>query len=102
MYRPRTKPIRQHMTEELTVCCFHGYTFKSTSRRQGPDSLEAAVPRAASRIVSMVRKLLEETSSAHVLLMPVLLGGDIMQPLPRRLHYPNRSEPRLTGTSIAW
>ncbi len=59
---------------------------------QGSDSLKAAVPRAASRIVSLVRKLLEETSSANVLLMPVLLGGDIMQPLPQQLNYPNRSD----------
>ena len=59
---------------------------------QGTDSLKAAIPLAASRIVSLVRKLLEDARGAHVLLMPVLLGGDVMQPLPQLLSYPNRSE----------
>ena len=59
---------------------------------QGEDSLRAAVPQAASRIISIVRKLLEDARGAHVLLMPVLPGGDVMQPDAQRLNYPNRSE----------
>ena len=52
--------------------------------------MEAAIPQAASRIASVARKLLEDEPGAHVLLLPVLLGGDYVQPLHRRLAYPNR------------
>jgi len=53
------------------------------------------VPRAASHIVSVVRRLLDDEPAAHVLLMPVLPGGDYSQPLPQRLEYPNRCAPAL-------
>ncbi len=48
------------------------------------------MPRAASHIVSVVRRLLEDEPGARVLLMPVLPGGDYSQPLPQRLKYPSR------------
>ena len=57
---------------------------------QGQEALDSAVPRAASHIVSVVRRLLEDEHGARVLLMPVLPGGDYSQPLPQRLTYPNR------------
>ena len=62
-------------------------------RRQGPEALEAAIPRAAAHIVSVTRRLLEDEPGARVLMMPVMPGGDYAQPLPQRLAYPNRSAP---------
>ena len=90
--RPAPK-LHHRRTELRIVACMHepGITVLRTS--QGPQALDSAVPRAASHIVSVVRRLLEDEPGARVLLMPVLPGGDYSQPLPQRLAYPNRSAP---------